>query len=475
MSLWTAREAAEATGGATQGAWEAGGVSIDTRTLAPGDLFVALRAGRDGHDFVAAALEKGASAALVTHCPEGVAENAPLLVVPDVLEALEALGRAGRARCGGTVIAITGSAGKTSTKDMLAAALRGQGDIHVAQASYNNHWGVPLTLARMPRETDVAIIEIGMNHPGEIAPLARMAAPHVAIVTTVGAAHLEAFGAIEGIAREKASIFEGLVEGGTAIVNGDLEVTPILEAAATSRMARLLRFGESDGCELRLLQANVSHGVTVTQARLAAGEFLFKIDTTGRHMAMNALAALGAVEAAGRDVALAAHALADWSPTPGRGTRERVALDLVDDHLSIDLIDDAFNANPASVAAALDMLAASAPAQGGRRIAILGDMLELGPRETALHAEIAAHPALAQLGAVHCLGPRMAALHDALPAGLRGLHTGDAETMARKVWDLIAPGDIVLVKGSKGIRASLVVDAIRNLGQRHGLMHQKAE
>ncbi|KAF0675450.1 UDP-N-acetylmuramoyl-tripeptide--D-alanyl-D-alanine ligase [Profundibacterium mesophilum] len=475
MSLWTSAQAVIATGGKATRAWSASGISIDTRTLRPGDLFVALKAERDGHDFVAAALEKGAAAALVSRRPDDVPPDAPLLVVPDVLAALEALGRAGRARCTGRVVAITGSAGKTSTKDMLASALPGQADLHVAQASYNNHWGVPLTLARMPPDTDVAIIEIGMNHPGEIAPLARMAQPHICIVTTVGAAHLAAFGSIEGIAREKAAIFDGFAAQGTAIVNGDLEVTPILHDAARAHDAAIVHFGQGEDCALRLEQMRIAGGCTVVQARMEGEELIFKIETTGRHMAMNALAVLGAVRALGADVALAAHGLGSWRPTQGRGTRERVVLDLVDDHLWIDLIDDAFNANPASVSAALEMLAASEPAPGGRRVAILGDMLELGPDEAALHARLAEHPALAQIDAVHCLGPRMAALHEALRDGVRGIHTADAQTMARELTSLIAPGDIVLVKGSKGIRASHVVDVIRNLGQRHGLMHQKAD
>ncbi|MFV0301597.1 MAG: UDP-N-acetylmuramoyl-tripeptide--D-alanyl-D-alanine ligase, partial [Paracoccus sp. (in: a-proteobacteria)] len=245
MSLWTASDAAAATGGRAQGDWAALGVSIDTRTLRPGDLFVALKAERDGHDFVAQALEKGAAAALVSRIPEGVAPSAPLLIVPDVLAALEALGRAGRARTQAKVIAITGSVGKTSTKDMARVALTGQGRIHAAEASYNNHWGVPLTLARMPVATDFAIIEIGMNHPGEIAPLARMARPHVAMITTIAAAHLEAFGAIEGIACEKGAIFEGLLPMGTAIIPEDLTTTPILRDAADAAGALVVGFGRS--------------------------------------------------------------------------------------------------------------------------------------------------------------------------------------------------------------------------------------
>jgi UDP-N-acetylmuramoyl-tripeptide--D-alanyl-D-alanine ligase len=226
MSLWTSEDAARATGGtATQG-WEAQGVSIDTRTIRPGDLFVALSAARDGHDFVAQALEKGAAAALVTRRPEGVPENAPLLVVPDVQRALENLGRAARSRTTARVVGITGSVGKTSTKEMMRAALATQGKVHAAEASYNNHWGVPLTLARMPADADFAVVEIGMNHPGEIAPLSRQARPHVVLITTIGAAHLEAFGSLEGIAEEKASICEGLERGAPPSCRGTFRSSP---------------------------------------------------------------------------------------------------------------------------------------------------------------------------------------------------------------------------------------------------------
>ena len=243
-ALWTAQEAAAATGGETRGDWAATGVSIDTRSLTAGDLFVALKDTRDGHDFVADALAKGAAAAVVSRRPEGVPEGARLLVVPDVLRALEALGEAGRARSTARVVAITGSVGKTSTKDMLRYVLTGQGKVHAAEKSFNNHWGVPLTLARLPADADFAVVEIGMNHPGEIAPLSRMARPHVAIVTTVGAAHLEAFGSLEGIAWEKASIFEGLEPGGTAIYHGDIPQTPILAEVARRHATRLVRSEE---------------------------------------------------------------------------------------------------------------------------------------------------------------------------------------------------------------------------------------
>ena len=469
-ALWTAAEAAEATGGASRGDWTATGVSSDTRSLSPGDLFVALKDARDGHDFVADALAKGASAALVSRVPEGLAPDAPLLIVPDVLAALEALGRAGRARSSARVVAITGSVGKTSTKDMLRFVLTGQGKVHAAEKSFNNHWGVPLTLARLPRDADFAVIEIGMNHPGEIAPLSRMARPHVAIVTTVGAAHLEAFGSLEGIAWEKASIFEGLEAGGTAIYHGDIPQTPILEEVARRHAARLITFGTGAANHHRALDLRVQYDATVATARLWRTPVAYCIRGAGKHFAINALAVLAAVGEVGADRARAIIALSSWEPTDGRGKRERIGLDIANEHLTFDVIDDAFNANPSSMAAALDVLGTSAPMDGlgrvskGRRIAILGDMLELGPDEARLHAQIADHPVMAQVAVVHCVGPRMRHLWEALPERRRGLWTETADELSSHVHHLIDAGDVVLVKGSKGIKVSRVVDAIRKLG-----------
>ena len=470
MTLWTEAEAAEATGGEARGEWSAEGVAIDSRGIAEGDLFVALKDVRDGHDFVADALARGAAAAMVSRVPEGVAPDAPLLLVPDVLGALWALGAAGRARTGARVVAVTGSVGKTSTKEMLRAMLAGQGRVHAAERSFNNHWGVPLTLARMPREADFAVLEIGMNRPGEIAPLARLARPHVAMITTVGAAHLEAFESVEGIAREKASIFEGLEPGGTAIFDGDLPTSGILEAAARAQAARVVRFGTAAPNQYRLLSAEIAEGATVAQGRAWRTPVLFKLGTPGRHFARNAMGALAAIAALDADRAQALCALGEWTPPGGRGLHQRVVLDLVDDHLTFELIDDAFNANPASMAAALDVLAAAEPRHGvgrlkaGRRIAVLGDMLELGRDEQALHADLARHPAMAAIAAIHCVGPRMRTLHAALPADRRGLWVAEAQDLAQQAHALVDAGDVVLVKGSKASRVSLVVDALRKLG-----------
>lgn len=467
--LWTSSDATAATGGRTTADWQANGVSIDTRSLQKGDLFVALTDVRDGHDFVAQALANGAAAALVSRVPSGLPENAPLLIVPDVLAALSALGTAARARTTAKVIGVTGSVGKTSTKEMLRAILSRQGRTHAAEASYNNHWGVPLTLARMPADTEFAVIEIGMNHPGEIAPLARLARLDVAMITTVAAAHLEAFANIDGIAHEKAAIMDGLLPGGIAILPNDLDTTPILLAKATATGARRVTFGTARGSDYHIIQTTLTDTAICVQGTRHGARLLFKVSTPARHFATNAIAALAVAEAVGCDPMIAAHDIALWHPPAGRGTRERILLDLVEETF-LDLIDDAFNANPASMAASLDVLIAAQPQDGvgrigsGRRIAILGDMLELGASELDLHAAIASHPGLDAVGTIHCVGPRMRALHQALPRRQRGEWVATAQEIAGHAKALIDAGDIILVKGSKGSQVSLIVDALRKLG-----------
>ena len=474
-ALWSSAAAAAATGGEATRSFEATGLSIDSRTLAPGDLFVALTDARDGHDFVADALARGAAGAMVSRVPEGVGADAPLLIVDDVLAGLRALARAARARTRAQVLGITGSVGKTSTKEMLRAVLGVQGRVHAAEKSYNNHWGVPLTLARMPADTDFAVIEIGMNRPGEIAPLARLADLTHALITTVAPAHLEAFDSVEGIAHEKASILEGLRPGGWAILNGDIEHAAVLRAKADAVGARTLLFGTSEAMDARLIDVFLQDAQTVAQAELrlpglAPLRLPFKLHTPGRHFALNGLAGLAAAALMGADVGLAAGDLGRWLPYDGRGRRETIPLDPLDESLAFDLIDDAYNANPASVAAALEMLAASRPTDGigrvtrGRRIAVLGDMLELGPTEAARHAALAEHPAMAEIDRVHCVGPRARALWQALPAARRGLHAETAEEFARAARAHVDAGDIVLVKGSAGIGLGAVVDALRKLG-----------
>lgn len=469
MTLWTSADAVSATDGQTTTKWAATGVSIDTRTIEKGDLFVALKAERDGHEFVQMALEKGAAAALVTHRPDGVPDDAPLLIVPNVLEALEALGQAARARTNAKVLAITGSVGKTSAKEMARSVLSRQGRTHAAQASYNNHWGVPLTLARMPKDTDFAVIEIGMSNPGEIAPLSRMARPHVALITTIAPAHLEAFDDIIGIAREKASVMDGLMHGGIAVLNADVETSAVLENYARKRDAKQVLFGQMSR-EWRLNHVSLSEGQTLVQAETPHGPLMFKLSTAGRHFAMNGLGVLAACNAMGADTVQAAIDLGQWSPPEGRGNLETVIIDPANEGETLALLDDAFNANPTSMTAALEVLASYTPRDNvgritkGRRVAILGDMLELGPNENAMHIAVAKDSFMSDVHLVHCAGPRMRQLYEALPEHQRGQWAQTAEELAARVSQLVDAGDVVLVKGSKGSKVSLVVDVIRKLG-----------
>lgn len=458
-ALWTRDAAVAATGGTCDTDFAAHGVSIDTRTLIPGDLFVALKADRDGHDFVAAALAKGAAAALVTHRPDGVDPDAPLLIVADVLTALEALGRAARARTQARVLAITGSVGKTSAKEMARAALTGQGKTHAAEASYNNHWGVPLTLARMPQDTDYAVIEIGMSNPGEIAPLARMARPDVALITTVAAAHLEAFENLDGIAREKASIMDGLDPAtGCAVLNGDLPTSPVLSAHAQSLKVSYTLFGEAQTHPWHITQIAPTQDAQTVQAIGPDGPFTYTLQAPGAHHAQNALGILAACAALGADPAASRDGIAGWLPPVGRGVRETLPHPKGG---SFTLIDDAFNANPASMGASLAVFALLQP--GARHVAILGDMLELGPDEAAMHAALATLPAVGNIAQILTSGPRMAHLNAALSPAQRGTHVAQAQQLLAHLSNLIEPGDVVLVKGSKGSKVSLCVNALRNL------------
>ncbi len=469
--LWTPDAAAAATGGRLEGHWpEAGitGVSIDTREMAPGDLFVALQDRRDGHDFVADALVMGAAGALVTRRPAMLSEEAPLLVVDDTLAGLRGLAAAARARSGARVIAITGSVGKTSTKEMVASMAATQARTHAALRSFNNHWGVPLTLARMPAETEVAVVEIGMNHAGEITPLTKLARPHLAMVTAVRAVHLENFESIEGIADAKAEIFAGLEPGGTALVPADCPYRARLERAAAAVGAEIRSFGSTGAVVPEHIALHAE--TTVVRARVEDRQILFRIGAAGRHFAQNACAGLAAIAAIGLDPARAALALPGFRAPEGRGAREVVRLGPAGLDGEITLIDESFNANPASMRAAFEVLAAAEVDDDvgriarGRRIAFLGDMLELGGEELALHAALAEMPEIAGIDLVHCCGPRMKALHAALPKAQRGIWAADSVALAERARRLVDAGDVCMVKGSKGARMGPVLAAIRGLG-----------
>jgi len=442
-ALWTSDALAAATGGRATHPFTATGVSIDTRTLRPGDLFVALTGdNRDGHGFVADALARGAAGALVSRA-DGLPENAPLLVVGDTLRALQALGAAGRARFGGRVVAVTGSVGKTTTKEMLRAVLGAFGPVHAAEASYNNHWGVPLTLARLPADAAFCVAEIGMNQPGEILPLARLVRPHVAVITTVGTAHIGHLGSQEAIADEKASLLRGLEPGGIAVLPADSALLTRLIAAAAAPV-RLFGDGEN-----RLLDAASDGRETRVAALVGGTRVAFRLAAPGRHMATNALAALTAAAALGLDPARAATALGGFVPIAGRGAQRTLQGDVL-------LLDESYNASADSVRAALDVLRMQAPR---RRLAVLGDMRELGDRGPGEHRGLAAD-VVASADLLYACGPLTRHLFDAVPAALRAAHAPDAASLSSLVAAEIRPGDAVLVKGSLGSRMRLVVAAL---------------
>ena len=453
--LWTAAEAAAATGGASAQNWSAMGVSIDSRTVAGGDLFVALAGPKfDAHDFVADALKKGAAAAVVTHAPETVAAGAPLLVVADTQKALEDLGRAARRRAHATVVGITGSVGKTGTKEALRRAFERQGRTVASAGSLNNQFGVPLSLARMPREANFGVFEIGMNHPGEIDALSRLVQPDIALITTVEATHLGFFPSVEAIADAKAEIFNGMGPRGAAVLNRDNPHYARLAAAAHAKgIQRVLGFGLHADAAVRLIDCHL-HATASAVTASVMGEIVdYCVAIPGRHWVMNSLAVLATVKAAGGDVGAAASALGAIEPMDGRGRRHRIEIA----GGTAELIDESYNASPASIRAALDVLAANEPGRGARRIAVLGDMLELGREAQRLHRELAAAIAEAHVDLVFTVGQDMRALYDALPKTRRGGHTASAAEMAELLPARLRAGDVITIKGSYGSRMRDVV------------------
>ena len=445
--LFTADELAHAAAGVMTAPFHVTGVSIDTRTLQPGDLFVALATGgRDGHDFVAEAMHKGAAGALV-HRQEGLPEAAPLLVVGDTLAGLTALGAFARTRFQGFVVAITGSVGKTTTKEMLRAMLAACGRTHAAHASYNNHWGVPLTLARMPETDDYAVMEIGMNHPGEIAPLARLAAPDVAVITAIAAAHIGHMGSLDAIADEKSSIADGILQGGTLILPAHAGLHERIEARAQG--LRIVSFGEADVTRLQ----EDADGSDVS-LEIAEQTISFRLEAPGRHMVMNAIAALKAAAAVGAPLQTAADALSIFRPVAGRGVRRPIR------NGTAVLLDESYNASGASMRAAL---AVPKIQPGRRRVAVLGDMLELGDHSRAEHENLA--DAVTQSADVlYACGPWSRVLFEAVDTARQGGYAPDSAALADMVAADVRDGDVILVKGSLGSRMRLVVDALEGAG-----------
>ena len=485
--LWTSTEIAAATGGEALGpAFAVSGLSIDTRTLQPGDLFVALTAERDGHAYLPQALAAGAAGALVSAPPRrsgGGEETLPFVRVNETPAALERLAAAARDRSPARRCAVTGSVGKTSVTQAIAAALKLAGPSHAPVKSFNNHIGVPLTLAALPRDARHAVFELGMNHAGEIGPLSRLVRPHVAVVTTVGPVHVENFADGEaGVARAKAEVFEGLAPGGVAVLNADDAWFELLADAARSTGARVLSFGSGEACDAQLLafetpstasrspsprgggssttpdalpagelSAQPAEGARI-HARLHGREIRFPIAQTGMHWGPNSLAVLLAVEALGAPVACALEALQTFAPLSGRGATRTVATP----GGAFTLVDESYNANPVSMRAAIATLAQAPP----RRLAVLTDMLELGPDAVRHHAELAGPIRAADVTAAYLAGPAMRHLHEALPQGRRGVWAADAAELAPAVVAAVRPGDTVMVKGSNGSQAAFIVKAL---------------
>lgn len=461
--LWSGHELAAIMGARAPNGVPTGvsGISIDTRTILQGDLFFAIRGeNSDGHAYVAQALEKGAAAAVVdeAHADELIHTGA-LLIVKDVLEALKELGQAARVRTDAGVIAVTGSVGKTSTKEALRLVLSEQGQTHASVASYNNHWGVPLTLARMAQKTQFGVFEIGMNAPGEVGPLSAMVRPHVAIITTVGPVHLEYFPSVAAIADAKGEVFTGIEPGGTAIINRDNEHFERIKAhALASQAGRIITFGEHEAADIRAEKIVLMPDVSVIEARMFGLPMVYRIGSPGRHIALNSLAVLAAVHALGGDLALAAAALGKLMPPKGRG--ERVRLEGPDGEFL--LIDESYNANPSSMTAALNTLGQVAVGLQGRRIAVLADMLELGADSNHLHASLLKPLADNKVDMVFAAGPAMYHLWSALAPDMRGAYAETAQELENTVLRTVRAGDAVMVKGSNGTRVSRIVSLLKN-------------
>ena len=471
--LWTIDAMASAMGAQRRGALPQtiSGISIDTRTIAPGEAFFAIQGdSRDGHQFAAAALAAHAGLAVVAASRRGdFPPDARLLVVPDVLAALRDLAAAARARSQAKIIAVTGSVGKTGTKEALWLALSKDGETHASVASYNNHWGVPLSLARCPASARYVVLEMGMNHAGEIEPLSRLARPHVALITTIAPVHLEFFGTLAKIAEAKAEIFLGVEPGGVAVINRDIpQFAQLRRRANEAGVARVVSFGEHAQADTRLIKSSLHPRCSTVQADVLGTELTYKIGAPGRHLVQNSLAVLAVADLVGSDLALAALALSELKAIAGRGA----PIEIDPPGGSALLIDESYNANPASVDAALALLGQAPIGLQGRRIAVLGDMLELGPKGKALHRGLATPIAGNDIDLVFCCGPLMHSLWQALPASRRGGYAEDSAALEAQVVPAIRAGDAVMVKGSLGSRMAPIVKALQRAYPHHDALEE---
>jgi len=468
MALWTSLEIKKITGGAGSGDWTVDGISIDSRTLQKGDLFVALTDKRDGHAFLDKAFENGAAAALVSHIPEGSTGDSRLILVKDVLEALKELAFAARERFSGKLIAVTGSVGKTSTKEMLSIALTAQGIVHASDKSFNNHWGVPLTLARMPKNTEFAIIEMGMNQQGEIRAHSLLSRPHVALITEVKKVHMSNFRKLEEIALAKSEIFSGLEAGGLALVNSDIEHISTIESSLKGLPVTLQKFG-MNGPDWILDQLNIKDRSLEVKAIQGSTKFKFELNSLGQHFASNGLAALAAVSLIGADKNVAIKQLQNWLPMQGRGQHIEVNVIKGCSTYCFDLIDDSYNSNPTSLRAGfklLDSLWDSKKVSNqdkGRKIAILGDMLELGPDEITIHRSIANWDEISGIKKFYLVGELMKNLFEALPSDGNKFWFSSSDELNKIIVEEISMADVILVKGSKNSNMGKVVSKLKSI------------
>ncbi|MEN3976307.1 UDP-N-acetylmuramoyl-tripeptide--D-alanyl-D-alanine ligase [Emcibacter sp. SYSU 3D8] len=464
--LWTAGQIAAATGGAASGAFDVYGVAIDSREVNQGDLFVALKGdNQDGHDYLAAATGRGASGALVERggaIPAGTA----VVTVGDTLSGLTALGAASRDRLAGTVIGVTGSVGKTGTKTAIAAALARSGATYASERSFNNHIGVPLTLARTPAATRYAVLEMGMNHAGELSALTAIARPHVAVVTTIAEVHMEFFASLEAVADAKAEIFEGVQPGGAVVLNRENSQFERLAARATELgVSRIISFGAREDCDVRLIKARLHEDCSTATADVMGTLLTFKIGIPGDHWLSNSLAVLATVSAAEADLGLAGLALAEMQPPRGRGRRHRV--DYRDGDILV--VDESYNASPVAMLAAIKGLGQSVPGRRARRIAVLGDMRELGEQGPALHEALRQPLRDAGVDIVVAVGPLMQDMASGLGSSIQVFDSATAQDALQQVLDIVVPGDVVMVKGSNAIGLSRVVDALLAMQDRSAL------
>ncbi len=461
-SLWTVEELIAATGGKLEGkvSRALNGVEIDSRAVGAGDVFIAIKGDvQDGHIYVTKALQAGAGIAVVSKVDDDMRDAGPLLVVDDTLVAMEQMGLASRARSQAQIIAVTGSVGKTTTKDALGVALAACGKTHVSVASFNNHWGVPLTLARMPRDTEYAVFEIGMNHAGEISELVKMVRPHIAIITAVAESHLGHFASVDEIAMAKAEIFKGIESGGSAVINQDSEFFAMLkDKARAAGVENIVGFGKAPLAGVQLKKVALHNTCSCVSANVLDDDVTFKLGSPGEHVVMNTLGVLAAIKLVDADLARAVLALAQLSPPKGRGVR----LQLMARDGEFLVIDESYNANPASMRAALALLGRAEPQKAGRRIAVLGDMLELGDNSQNLHLELSEPLKKAKVDKVYACGPMMKLLWQHLPPFQQVLWKLNSAELEKELLRDIQAGDVIMIKGSLGSKMGPLVDAIKN-------------